>query len=280
MSVLGVEVTAAEMVLAGDVINLRHELLVGLVGGRSDEGELAVWTIGARNVLQEESRGLADGDLVAGERLTRGWVLEHYGDIGEVAGTLLVGGHEGDARREGGAERGALPRAEEEQFVAKDGAAGGGAELMALLRIGRLGKVIAGIDSAVADKLEKVSVKLIGAGVGNYVDSDCGIAVLGGHVVGLDVELLDGIGIWEGQVGVDVMIVVVPAIELVIDVAGATAANIPPLRIGVDAALAGRAAIVKRGIDGAGREEEQRLRLAAVEWEIDNALSIDELRDV
>src|SRR5579864_261566 len=101
MSVPSVEVTTAEMVLAGYVINLRHELLVGLVVRRPKESELAVWTIGAGNVLQEELRGPADWDLVAGERLTSRRVDEDCGDVGEVAGTLLVGGHEGYARGNG-----------------------------------------------------------------------------------------------------------------------------------------------------------------------------------
>lgn len=75
------------------------------------------------------------------------------------------------------------------------------------------------------------------------------------------------------------MIVLIPAIQLVIDVARATTADIAPLRIGVDTALAGRTAIVRRGVDRSGREE-QRLCLTAVEREIDNTLLIDELRDI
>lgn len=66
---------------------------------------------------------------------------------------------------------------------------------MALLRIGVLSKVIACVDGAVADKLEKVCVKLIGAGFGDDVDGNCRVAVLRGHIIGLDAELLDGIGI-------------------------------------------------------------------------------------
>jgi len=198
MSVLRVEVTAAEMVLAGDVIKFRHELLVGLVGRRPEERELAIRTIGARNMLQEELRGPADGDLVAGERLTSRWVLKDSGNIGEVAGTLLVGGHEGDAWGDGGTQSGALPGAEEEELVMNDGAARSGAELMALLRIGCLGKEIACIDSAVADKLEKVTMELIGAGFGDNVDDNSSVAVFARHVIELDTELLNGVGIREG----------------------------------------------------------------------------------
>ena len=50
---------------------------------------------------------------------------------------------------------------------------------MALLRVGRLGKIIARVESAVADKLENVSVKLIGAGFRDEIHGDCGVAVLG-----------------------------------------------------------------------------------------------------
>jgi len=97
-------------------------------------------------MLQEVLRGRAEaarGDLVAGEGLIRGWVNNDTGDIGEVAGALLLGWHEGDAGGGEGADGGALPGAEEEELVANDAAARRGAELIALLRIGRLGKEIA-----------------------------------------------------------------------------------------------------------------------------------------
>src|SRR5581483_11781336 len=153
LRVLRIKISTAQVVLAADVVDLGHELLVCLDSGWTQIGDLAVRPVGQRNVLKEILRGraeLAGGNLVAGKGLIRGRIPDDGRDIGEVAGALLRGGNESDAGGRGGTNRRALPGAEEEQLVADDASARRHPELIALLRVLCLGEEVARIEIAVA----------------------------------------------------------------------------------------------------------------------------------
>ena len=85
--------------------------------------------------------------------------------------------------------------AKEEEFVAFDGAAERGAEVVAL-ELGDAGavEVVAGVEEAVAGELEEVAVELVGA-IGGDDGDLCAVtlAVGGGVGVGDDVELVDAV---------------------------------------------------------------------------------------
>src|SRR6185312_11868608 len=82
---------------------------------------------------------------------------------------------------------------EEKSFVAVDGAAECGAEIV--LHEDRLGdEVIGRVKGLVAGEVEEVSVQVVGAGLGDDVDeAAAGIAVLGQELVGHHLELRDGV---------------------------------------------------------------------------------------
>ena len=62
----------------------------------------------------------------------------------------------------------------------------------------------------------------VGARFGDHIDHrSCGVAVLGAEAVGLDAELLEGIGIGRRVIHVEVRIAVAAAVELIVDAIGA-----------------------------------------------------------
>ena len=118
---------------------------------------------------------------------------------GEVAGSLRVGRH-GRLTRSGlGPVPEPLIRAEPEQLVLDDGAAGAGARLVLLLlrlsRPGELQEVTAGIQRRIAVKLPRRSVEGVRTGFRDDADLAAGgVSVLGREVVRLDPNLLNRVG--------------------------------------------------------------------------------------
>ena len=119
-----------------------------------------------------------------------------------------------------------LPAKEDEALVLVNRTADGAAELIALERIFRVGKVVAGIEGPVAHKLERIAVPLVGARLGDDVHHRAGIvAILRVKAVGLDAELLQRVGEGEGKVDVAHQVFVVAAVQVVADLIRPGAVN-------------------------------------------------------
>lgn len=78
--------------------------------------------------------------------------------------------------------------------------------------------MIARIERIVAQIIECASMNVIREGLADDIDdSTRGILMRGAHAIGIDIEFLFGIGIGKEQIGVDIEIVEVDAIQKVGD---------------------------------------------------------------
>ena len=85
-------------------------------------------------------------------------------------------------------------------------------------RVVDLGKGVAGIEAAGAVELKGVAVPGVGSRFGHDVDHAAGVqSVAGRKRVGFNVELLQGLREGKGQVHIGKCIVIVPAVEQVVD---------------------------------------------------------------
>ena len=117
------------------------------------------------------------------------------------------------------------------------------------------------------------------SGLGDGVHDGTGVsAVTGGVVGGLDAELLQGVGEWEGliDVGVDVHVGRAVEVEAGLVGAGAVGGDGDGDWDGLVLTLVGS---VVRRLDGAGDEEGESDGVTTVEWEVDDTLLFDDLRE-
>jgi hypothetical protein len=150
--------------------------------------------------------------------------------------------------------------------VLLDGAADRAAELVALERVLGGREEVAGVQIAVAQKLEQISVNLVGSGFAHHVDHAAhGIPVLRAHIGALHAEFLDRVGVGKGQISINVGVVVGDAIHLIIDAFGKRSARLGVLLARIGSALAVGAAVVRGGIGNPRREEYQLLYLPPIE---------------
>ena len=169
-------------------------------------------------------------------------------------------------------------------MVAVDWASNDSAELIAFERVDGfyavdVAEVVGGIEDAVADELEEITVEGVGAGFGDGVDDGTGVsAVAGGVVGGLDAELLESVGEGEGliDVGVDVVIGGAVEVEAGLVSAGAVGGDGDGDGDGLVLTLVG--SIVGR-LDGAGDEEGKGDGVTTVEGKVDDAFLLDDLRE-
>src|ERR1019366_1250265 len=113
----------------------------------------------------------------------------------------------------------------------------------------------------------------------NIRNSASGVSVRCAHVVGLDVELLQSIGAWEGEVGVDIAVVIIHAIQQVVNAVGAAAIDLRILFTGQNATFAVVAAVLRADIDGSGHKKDQFLRCSSVHGQAHHGLFVDDLGD-
>src|SRR5690348_3978390 len=190
---------------------------------------------GSGYVLKQFRRNRIDaagGNDVPWEGLPCNGIHQLPGDAGEITLTLRIGQDGSGISQRYIAQERALVSTEEKEAVLLDRAAGAASELIALEEVMCWREEVAGIQVAVAQKLEGAAVQLVGAGFGDHVDNRAGAAaVLGAVAVGLNAELLHRIRIWEGIVHIGVVVLVAAAVQIVIDVVGAGAVGtdgLPP----------------------------------------------------
>src|SRR5712692_8454410 len=132
---IGEEITPAEDVATGVVVDLAGELVFVLYGGSSHIGQLAASSVRQRDVFQEVLRHRVDltcGNLVirerrAGDRIHELGTWKHVREISVALGRRW---NESDLPARRGADSGALISAEVEQLVFLDGPAGASAKLI------------------------------------------------------------------------------------------------------------------------------------------------------
>ena len=132
-------------------------------------------------------------------------------------------------------------------------------------------EVVRRIKCVVSKEFEDIAVDGIRSRFqGHIYHSAERIAIDGAHVASHEIEFLDGIGIGEWQIGVDVGIVKISSVELIAHTIGASTIDLGILLAGEDSSFAVRGAIVGRDIVRSGNKEHQRLRVAARQWQIND----------
>ena len=270
--------------MLADVVVALDKVLVGvLFKRRSVEGQLAPRTVWQRNMLQDVCSDRAEssgGNLIVLERGSRDGVdeLSARQKVGKVTSAFRHGGHKLHLAVVRGAGARALVRAEIEKLVLQDRTTDAAAELVLLQWIGRCGEIVGGIQCIVAYILKCASVNVVSAGFTDHVhDATRRITVSGAHVVGVEIELLHRVGIWERQIGVNIGVVEIHAIQQIRYAVRSAPIHLCILLAGKCSAFAVGAAILRSYIGRTGNEEDQLLHLATVQRNRDDALLIDEL---
>lgn len=154
------------------------------------------------------------------------------------------------------------------------------AELVAMDVIGHGCEVIPGVEVAVAQELEGVTMELAAARLGHDVNDCAGaLAEFGVVVAGLNAELLKCVGEWEWTVDVGHFIHVVAAVEEVIRLVGkcTVGAGDYGSRKCFSIALVDAVALVS-SVDYSGNQRDKRRCISAVQGKIDDASFVDDLR--
>ena len=289
--VFELKIVPAQMMLANVVIDL-DQVLVGILNRGS---AIVLQIIGPvrrvirkRDVIQQiESRwvkGCRINHIVAVELVGRGRVgVRQYctrKKSREISVTLSLRRHLGTQAVVGRVLACALIRSKEKQLAFQDWPADGASKLILLQRVWRGGKIVLGIHRIVAKILKSVAMKLIGSGLGYDIGHSARrVSISGAHVIGLHIEFLQRVRTWERQIGVDIHVVVVHAIQQVIDAVGTAAIDFRILLARQNATFTIVAAVLSCDIDRAGDQKDQLLRLASIQGHAFHALLIDNLRD-
>ena len=165
---------------------------------------------------------------------------------------------------------------EEKQFIFYDRSAYDSAELVALQSVALEGEEVARVQSAVAEELEQIAMKLVGAGLRDGVHRGAGVkAVLRLQHTGFHLELLQSIRERQRQRQVVVWILIDRAVQLVRDAIALAARHghhdgriIPH---GVDRAVTWRARHT--------RKEYQFDRIAPIQWHLGDSQGVHYLAD-
>ena len=234
-----IEVTCAETLLCRHLIVPVHDDLVfleltGNAEGRLSEGR--AWSrnerggdqVPARAVLQSEQgecNGINVGTVAAHLRASMGGrhITKGASDLcGGTVGRRDIGKQAAGERTGTEAVDLASPLVgtEEEETIFQDRSADRAAELILLHRRTRvalgLQKDVVGVENIVAEKLPDGAVKLIGAGFRDDFNVGAGIASKASVVHGgLDFELLDGIGVGDGDATLLEKVPAAPAPEVI-----------------------------------------------------------------
>ena len=141
------------------------------------------------------------------------------------------------------------------------------------------GEKVPGVQGAIAEILKSAAVKLIRAGFRDDVDDGSSrVAVLSAESTGLHAELLERIRVRRRIVDVQIWIPIASPVELIIDAVGAGAARGDRQRSGVaegEGGVAGAAGIARIEVSDAGRQQDQRRRVAAVQRQLDDLALFD-----
>ena len=274
----------------------RRDLQAGCAGGlKIVDGSDGIAVGVAFELLDGAGATAADGGVGVVELV----LVEGEGGAGEVAGEFLRGRNESLGKTGFGVAP-AFIAAVEEEFFAEDGTTDSAAEL--ILRIvkwrggsvgvavraaadgvAEIGVAVAGIEDVVADELPDGAVKVVGAGFGEHVDDAAGDDTkLCAVDVGLNLELLHGVDDGEeavdgaAEVGVDDAVHVVESFAVLLTEEG----DLEECGTGdgADSCVGGADTGTLRGGDGidAGRRNEQRGEVAAVERELLDLLGLDD----
>ena len=140
---------------------------------------------------------------------------------------------------------------------------------------------VAGVEDSIADELEEVPVKVVGAGLGHDVNRPgTMLSVLRGQSAGLDFELLQRVGKRKRQTQIIDRIVVRSAVHHISEGAVRAAPGHGDGSLVRIVLARVKLADVAQGNRGGGSCEANELRdLAAVQWQFHHALRVDQLTD-
>ena len=258
--------------------------LIFVAGARNAVGKGSGWVVHHRQILGEGDRRRiepGDGNLVPREGCSGLGIDELLGLVqrAEVAGQRRRGGQHDLRLRDALHLPRPLVAAEEEELVFNDAAADGAAELVAMEHVVSGQEIVARVDAAVAQELKQVAVQLVGAGLGHDIHGAARMqAIAGRQGVGLDAEFLQRVGEGERQVDIRERVVVVSAVEQVVDVVALRTGHRDDHRA-VEALAADVVVAGSGSVDRAARQEHQRGGLPPVQRQFQNAALIDHLRD-
>ena len=278
---LAVKVPHAQLVPTACIVEFRHPLIVMLFAFRAEVGQLPARPIRKRDAIEEVLCHRIDsvgGDLVVWKWLPGNGIYKLPGYSREISAPFSSSRHEGDVAGCRCGDACTLICAEEKKFILQNGTTHTSAKLIAFQRILRRGEEVPCVEISVAQEFEDRPMQLVCARSGNDVhDAAAGIAIFGGEVVRLKIEFLNGIRIWEGDVHVQISVVVAHAVQLIVDLPHAGAINARCLFVGINTAVSTNAAAVSTQVHCARREEDQALRETAVQWQFGDLLSVHQL---
>ena len=201
-------------------------------------------------------------------------VARRRGDGGEVARQHRARRHEADRVAGIGADHRSLIGAEEEQPVFGDRPSERAAELVAAERVGRDRKKRRGVEPVMAQELERAAVELIGSGFRDRVDGAARFhAVRRREAARFDFNLLQRVGKRQRKVGPVVRVVVHRAVQREGQAERLPARHRDP--------RAARHALIARhpDLNGPPTEGDQVGDLSSVQWQLEDALVLDDLAD-
>jgi hypothetical protein len=140
----------------------------------------------------------------------------------------------------------------------------------------RWSEEVSGVQGTVSKKLKHATVNLVGPRLGGDVDNATGgVSVLRAQIFGLEIEFLDGIGVRERQVQIQVSVIVPSSIELVVHLTESSSVDVGQLLSRIDPAVAQAADLVH--VDSPRPKVEKGLSPPAVEREIYDPFLVDQL---
>ena len=242
------EIASADLLLSTHVIHLGHELVFSLHDRSARKGQLPIGAVGKGDVVQKILRNRAQAAgwyLVVGQRTAGNRVDQSRGNGGKVAVPLRLRGHELHLSTRHIAHTGTLVGAEVEQLVFYDSTSPTAPELVALQLILCDCEELPCVQLAVPQKLKQRTMNIVGSGARNDVDDAARrVAVLRREVTREQAEFLDGVGVREGQAGVQIGVVVIGAVHLEVDLTLTVAVHSRRFLAGVNAPVAANAATV------------------------------------
>ena len=266
-------------------VNLGHELIFRLGIFRRCVAELTTGPRRQRDVLQEVLGRRAEplrGNLVVwkGSFVDRINQLSTWKKIGKIPVTFCLSGDKANPPFRCSILPGTLIGAEEEELVFDDGSANATTKLVTSQTVVLLGEKISGVQAAVAQEFESCAVNCVRAGLGDNVDRPAdSVAVLSSHVVRLEVEFLNGVGIRKRQIGVQVSVIVAGAIKLIVDSSGAGAIDGGLLLSRIDTTVASQSAVAIGNIHRSCGQENQGLHCSSIQRKVNNPSFVHELAD-
>src|SRR5438093_1089989 len=135
------------------------------------------------------------------------------------------------------------------------------------------------IELVIAKELEQCSVKLICSGLGRNIDLGCGAPELGRKDSGLNLELLQRIDRWQEDIGVEVHVGILHAVQGEVVELAALARDRNVLLSALSPLASNGLSGIRESIAHVRTQRDKLKKVAAVEWHLHDALVFDHCPD-